>query len=111
MKASSESGLWAMVISRTGTETDEDDISKILQHSYLNARWKLKTLRKNLFGADRANKNDKPGLVRAGVHMIRSVLRMDFHRRIRRGGRAAQMPAQTPPHGTHGHQNGHQREG
>src|SRR5437016_3007839 len=33
MNASSESGLWAMLISRTAVETDEDDILEILQHS------------------------------------------------------------------------------
>src|SRR6266704_6477831 len=55
MKASSESGLCAMVISRTGAETDEDDISKILQHSNFNAGRKRKTLRKNYF-CQEANK-------------------------------------------------------
>src|SRR5258708_6018356 len=99
-----------MVISRTGAETDEDDISKILQHSYFNAGEKVKTLRKNLF-APRWQPIANRALVRASVHSIRLGLRMDFHRWILRGGRrAAQMPAQTPQHGAHGHQDGHERE-
>src|SRR5258708_10395948 len=51
-----------MVISRTGAETDEDDISKILQHSYFNAGEKVKTLRKNLLVPIWAIKNRKLGL-------------------------------------------------
>jgi hypothetical protein len=34
MNASSESGLWATVISLMAVDTDEDDILKILQHFF-----------------------------------------------------------------------------
>src|SRR6266567_6902967 len=67
MKASSESGLCAMVISRTGAETDEEDISKILQHSYFNARWKHKTLRKNLFCQEATKPQSWPQFVPAST--------------------------------------------
>src|SRR6266702_4595491 len=98
MKASSESGLCAMVISRTGAETDEDDISKILQHSNFNAGRKRKTLRKNLF-CQEANKIADCSLICACIHSIRRLLGMNFHRRLLHGaGRTAQMPVQTPPH-------------
>src|SRR5260370_3593371 len=96
MNASSESGLWATVISRTCATTDEEAMTEILPHFYEfdPCRWRHRR------GFE---------LWLRLIH--RFVLRLDLRQRfLQRFIGAAQVPAQPPPHGNHGQQNGPQRD-
>src|SRR5438270_2120892 len=108
MKASSESGLWATVISLSAAETDEDGISKSYNTLLFSAGGKGDSLRKNSFypgsGAVR-----KIGFF---LYLLRRLLfRSDFQRWSRRRQvRAAQVPAQPPQQGSRRHHNGYNRK-
>src|SRR5579859_2238642 len=106
MNASSESGLWAMLISRTAVETDEDDILEILQHSG-GSCGRLKNLSQlKMFFAP----GGRTTLIQLSF-FCGFMLRLGFdHRAGRSQMRASQMPAQPPQHGGNGRHNGHYRK-
>src|SRR6516225_9660092 len=95
MNASSESGLWATVISRTAADTDEDDIAKsyntLCLIAYRQKCW-FRTIFSNL---------------EQTLRLLHRLLLWNFQRRsVWDIMTVTQMPTQPPSHGDHRHHNG-----